>query len=120
MTGPTNDKKETTWGGLAKEVRYWGEWVLKKVKAEIGDLYPFIPDPAHTSKRENQKAIFGTTDEVQVCWVRCVAPVDLPCLLLPTSGQELTHQLCWSTSRAAAPSKRQPRTPSRPAGATSR
>ncbi len=33
-----------TWGGLADEVRYWGEWVLKKVKAEIGDLYPPLPD----------------------------------------------------------------------------
>jgi len=31
-------------GGLADEIRYWGEWVLKKVKAEIGDLYPLIPD----------------------------------------------------------------------------
>jgi putative DNA methylase len=45
MTGPVNEKNETTWGGLAKEVRYWGERVLKKVKAEIGDLYPPIPDP---------------------------------------------------------------------------
>mgnify|MGYP005849143065 FL=1 len=25
MTGPTNAKCETTWGGLADEVRYWGE-----------------------------------------------------------------------------------------------
>ena len=23
MTGPKNDKEETTWGGLAEEVRYW-------------------------------------------------------------------------------------------------
>jgi putative DNA methylase len=30
MTGPKNARGETTWGGLAKEVRYWGEWVLKK------------------------------------------------------------------------------------------
>jgi putative DNA methylase len=45
MTGPENDKGETTWGGLAEEVRYWGNWVLKKVRAEIGDLYPLIPDP---------------------------------------------------------------------------
>ena len=43
MTGPKNAKGETNWGGLADEVRYWGEWVLKKVKAEIGDLYPLIP-----------------------------------------------------------------------------
>ena len=45
MTGPKNEKGETTWGGLAEEVRYWGNWVLEKVKAEIGDLYPLIPDP---------------------------------------------------------------------------
>jgi len=45
MTGPKNAKGETTWGGLAQEVRYWGQWVLEKVRAEIGDLYPPIPDP---------------------------------------------------------------------------
>jgi putative DNA methylase len=37
--------KDGTWAGLAEEVRYWGQWVLKKVKTEIGDLYPSIPDP---------------------------------------------------------------------------
>ena len=46
MMGPKNDKGETTWGGLAEEVRYWGKWVLDKVRKEIGDLYPPIPDPA--------------------------------------------------------------------------
>lgn len=51
MTGPKNSKGETTWGGLAEEVRYWGNWVLEKVKAEIGDLYPLIPDPAFRGKR---------------------------------------------------------------------
>jgi putative DNA methylase len=51
MTGPKNAKGETTWGGLAEEVRYWGEWVLKKVKAEIGDLYPLIPDPDYKGNR---------------------------------------------------------------------
>jgi len=63
MTGPKNVKGETTWGGLAKEVRFWGEWVLKKVKADlsaapsetaaqagIGDLYPPVPDPAIPDK----------------------------------------------------------------------
>jgi putative DNA methylase len=52
MTGPKNQKGETTWGGLAEEVRYWGEWVLAKVKAEIGDLYPLIPDPKCEGKRK--------------------------------------------------------------------
>ena len=46
---------ETTWGGLAEEVGYWGNWVLKKVKAEIGDLYPLIPDPAYKGKRPELK-----------------------------------------------------------------
>ncbi len=50
MTGPKNAKGETTWGGLAEEVRYWGNWVLEKVKAEIGDLYPLIPDPQWKGK----------------------------------------------------------------------
>lgn len=52
MTGPKNAKAETTWGGLANEVRYWGEWVLKKVKAEIGDLYPLIPDPEFKGNKQ--------------------------------------------------------------------
>ena len=51
MTGPKNAKGETTWGGLANEVRYWGEWVLKKVKAEIGDFYPLVPDPEYKGNR---------------------------------------------------------------------
>lgn len=50
MTGEKNAAGETTWGGLAKEVRYWGELVLRNVKAEIGDLYPSIPDP-HSNSR---------------------------------------------------------------------
>jgi len=45
MTGPKNAKGETTWGGLAEEVRYWGRWALDRVRKEIGDLYPPIPDP---------------------------------------------------------------------------
>ncbi len=45
MTGPKNDAGKPTWGGLAAEVRYWGNWVLERVKTEIGDLYPLIPDP---------------------------------------------------------------------------
>jgi putative DNA methylase len=51
MTGPKNAKGEPTWGGLADEVRYWGNSVLQKVKAEIGDLYPLIPDPEYKGKR---------------------------------------------------------------------
>jgi putative DNA methylase len=50
MTGPKNGRGENTWGGLAEEVRYWGNWVLKQVKAEIGDLYPLIPEPESKGK----------------------------------------------------------------------
>ncbi len=52
MTGPKNENGEMTWGGLAEEVRYWGEWVLKKVRTEIGDLYPLIPDPKSPTVRK--------------------------------------------------------------------
>jgi len=68
MTGPKNDKGETTWGGLADEVRYWGECVLHKVKAEIGDLYPLIPDPAFKGKRQ----------ELQTDWLKEHATDDVP------------------------------------------
>ena len=63
MTGPKNAKGETTWGGLADEVRYWGEWVLKKVKAEIGDLYPLIPDPNYKGNRPAVQAKMWQSSE---------------------------------------------------------
>jgi putative DNA methylase len=62
-TGPKNEKDEITWGGLASEVRYWGEWVLKKVKAEIGDLYPLIPDLEFKGKRDKNPAQLFQTKE---------------------------------------------------------
>jgi len=74
MTGPKNAKGETTWGGLAEEVRYWGNWVLEKVKAEIGDLYPLIPDPEFRPRidakgrecfREPQKTMVYAADAPQ-------------------------------------------------------
>ena len=55
MTGPKNAKGEATWGGLANEVRYWGEWVLKKVKTEIGDLYNPVPDPEAKNEEIGEK-----------------------------------------------------------------
>ncbi len=58
MTGPKNDKGESTWGGLAEEVRYWGNWVLEKVRAEIGDLYPPIPD-TEIGRKKAQRAQRG-------------------------------------------------------------
>ena len=65
---------------LPKEVRYWGEWVLKKVRAEIGDLYPLIPDPAYHADRKDQKNALAAEDEpppgylvpVAYLWTRTV------------------------------------------------
>lgn len=71
MTGPDN-----TWGGLAEEVRWWGQWVLKKVKAEIGDLYPLIPDPAYKGKRDAKAASLwqeDDADEIPPGYLRPVA-----------------------------------------------
>ena len=69
MAGPKGKDGNPTWGGLANEVRYWGEWVLKKVKAEIGDLYPPIPDPAFKAKRRDI-----TFDRNTGLWVEKGAP----------------------------------------------
>lgn len=68
MAGPKNTKGDTTWGGLAEEVRYWGNWVLKQVKAEIGDLYALIPDPEFKGKKT----------PIQGDWLREHANDDVP------------------------------------------
>ena len=82
MTGPRNEKGQTTWGGLAEEVRYWGNWVLEKVKAEIGDLYPPIPDPDYDIEGSPTQASFdeesdggtppGFLTPVAYLWTRTV------------------------------------------------
>jgi putative DNA methylase len=41
-----------TWAGLAAEVEHWGRWVLERVRAKIGDLYPPIPDPEAERKKD--------------------------------------------------------------------
>jgi putative DNA methylase len=67
MMGPKNAKGETTWGGLAEEVRYWGNWVLEKVKAEIGDLYPLIPDPEYKGRGpESQTTLWKSARKDEV------------------------------------------------------
>jgi len=83
MTGPKNEKGETTWGGLAEEVRYWGNWVLTKVRAEISDLYPPIPDPHYKGKkpalqsawfkeRDSDAVPAGYLKPVDYLWTRTV------------------------------------------------
>src|SRR6266446_2078913 len=54
MTGPKNGKGETTWGGLSGEMLYWGNWVVERVRAEIRDLYPLVPDPKAKSREMSQ------------------------------------------------------------------
>lgn len=56
MTGSKNVEGALTWGGLAEEVRFWGRCALKKVQAEIGDLYPSILDPSFKGKRHSSQA----------------------------------------------------------------
>jgi len=50
------------WKGLAEEVEKWGKWVLEKVKQEVGDLYPPIPDPSAPRRplAERRQQEFGT------------------------------------------------------------
>jgi putative DNA methylase len=76
MTGPKNAKDKNTWGGLADEVRYWAEWVLSKAKAQIGDLYPLIPDPEHKGRKQTLQADYLTdrdTDDVPPGYLMPVA-----------------------------------------------
>jgi putative DNA methylase len=67
--------KDGTWAGLAAEVKHWGGWVLEKVRTEIGDLYPLIPDPKHRGKRPPAQADL---------WVRTKSDV-LPGYLVPVA-----------------------------------
>jgi putative DNA methylase len=68
MTGAKNERGESTWGGLAEEVGHWGSWVLKKVKPEIGDLYPPVPDPEYKGKKS----------AIQSDWLKKDDPEDVP------------------------------------------
>jgi putative DNA methylase len=64
-----------TWAGLAEEVRHWGDWVLKKVKAEIGDLYPLIPDPNFKGKRPAVNAQLWKDEAAAQVPPGCLMPV---------------------------------------------
>jgi adenine-specific DNA methylase len=86
MAGPKNQNGGATWGGLAEEVRHWGNKVLAKVKAEIGDLYPPIPDPAHKGKRP----------ELQNDWIREHHTHDVPQLDSFTCKTHLYGMTKWS------------------------
>jgi putative DNA methylase len=58
--------KDGTWAGLAAEVRHWGEWVLTQAHAEVGDLYPLIPDPRYRGKRPSLQSDLWARSKEQV------------------------------------------------------
>lgn len=75
--------KDGSWAGLAKEVEHWGKWVLKQAQAEIGDLYPPIPDPEYRAPEEGQlhmgfalppdkKTAKGMLTPIAYLWTRTV------------------------------------------------
>ena len=73
-TGIESEGGETTWGGLADEVRYWGNWVFERVKAEVADLYPLIPDPECKGRKpEPQTALWTQKSDVPLGYLMPVA-----------------------------------------------
>jgi len=61
----TGSGRGGTWAGLAAEVEHWGRWVLERVRAEIGDLYPPIPDPRQAAEPADQAAQLSMNLAVQ-------------------------------------------------------
>lgn len=54
-TGAKNQAGETTWGGLANEVRHWGRKLIDAARQELADIYPLLPDPSLTKKQQNDE-----------------------------------------------------------------
>lgn len=56
---------------LAEDVKKWGQWVLERVRAEVGDLYPLIPDPEYDHSKPafdvdmNQPSLIGDDDAAE-------------------------------------------------------
>lgn len=96
-TGPKNAKGETTWGDFADEVRYWGELVLRKLRAEIGDLYPLVPDPEFKGKRPL----------IQSDWLRAHDEIPVGYLIPAAYFWTRTVQCKNPNCRAAVPLVRQ-------------
>lgn len=92
MTGPKNAKGQSTWGGLADEVRYWGYWIQENVKDQCGDLYPLIPNRAFKGKRpERQTTLWdGTRDEAPQGYL-------LPLAYLWTRTVRCKNPICRAT-----------------------
>lgn len=77
------------WRGLAEEVKTWGEWVLERVRAEVGDLYPPIPtsNPAPITIQQDLHRRAGAgrrrggseLSPVAYLWTRTVRCKNLTC-----------------------------------------
>jgi hypothetical protein len=84
MTGSKDGEGKTTWGGLSNEVRYWGKWILREVRSDIGNLYPPIPDPRNKGRKRARQADSFNEDDLDQ------APMATCCLLI-ISGPELSN-----------------------------
>ena len=80
--------KDDSWAGLAAEVKHWGEWVLERVRAGIGDLYPLIPDPEHRGNLQAQADLLDSAKSavpsgylvpVSYLWTRTVRCKNTSC-----------------------------------------
>lgn len=106
--------EDGTWAGLAAEVEHWGQWVLERVKAEIGDLYPPIPDPRHSEcseespeqlsldmavkeSREGYDARAGMLTPVAYLWTRTVRCKNPAC-----GGTVPLARLTWLCKKKAS------------------
>lgn len=59
-------------GGLADHVRYWGDWVLARARADLKDLYPTLPlDPSRPAGSDNPEC-----PTVAYLWARTVPHPD--------------------------------------------
>jgi putative DNA methylase len=65
---PDDAEPAGTWRGLAEEVRYWGEWIIRQLKREIGDLYPLVPDPTgrRSDSAQTENGLWTSTDTSDV------------------------------------------------------
>ena len=60
---------------LADEVETWGQWVIEKVRAEIGDLYPAIKVGEVVAESSEQMSLLGKPKQTQLKLANELTPV---------------------------------------------
>ena len=60
---------------LADEVETWGQWVIEKVRAEIGDLYPPIKVGEVVAEQSKQMSFLGQPEQTQLKLANELMPV---------------------------------------------